>query len=139
MATRSQTETQIKWSTADTNAVAADGAMDWSDDFTFSGDMIDAQVTVEGNSAGTFSDDIIEVHVGRKKDPDNSNSGTPDTYDSEYYTYIGRIDCSSGNDTQRTFKLPMMMAGDIVRFGAKTDGTSIITVGMRVTEDKVAL
>jgi len=139
MATRSQTETQVEWSSADTNAVAADGAMDWSDDFTFSGDLVDAEVTVEGNSAGTASDDILEVHVGRKKDPDNSNSGTPDTYDSETYTYTGSIDCSDGADNQRTFKLPMMMAGDIVRFGGKTDGTNIITVGYRVTEDKVAL
>ena len=138
MATRSQTETQIEWSSSDTNDVAADGAMDWSDDFTFSGDLINAELTVEGNSAGTNADDIVEIHMAVKKDPDNSNTGTPDTYDSADYTYIGSLDCSSGNDEQRTVYIAAF-PGDTVRFGAKTDGTAIITVGFRITEDKVAL
>lgn len=138
MATRSQTETQITWSAADTNAVAADGAMDWSDDFTFNGDMINAELTVEGNSAGTAADDIVEIHMAVKKDPDNSNTGTADTYDSEAYTYIGSLDCSDGNDNQRTVYVEAF-PGDTVRFGAKNDGTNAITVGFRVTEDKVAL
>jgi len=138
MATRSQTETQIEWSSSDTNAVAADGAMDWSDDFTFSSDLINAELTVEGNSAGTASDDILEIHMAVKKDPDNSNTGTPDTYDSSDYTYIGSLDCSSGNDEQRTVYIAAF-PGDTVRFGALNDGTNAITVGYRITEDKVAL
>jgi len=136
MATRAQTETQIQWAATDTTVVAADGVIDHSDDFTFSSDLIGAEVTIEGNSAGTALDDILDVYCARKKDPDNS--GTPDTYDDDVYSYLGRIDCSSGSDAQRTFSLPMMMAGDIVRFGAKTDGTNAITVGFRVTEDKLA-
>ena len=138
MATRTQTETQITWSASNTNSVAADNTIDYSDDFTFSSDLVDASVTIVGNSAGTATDDILEVYCARKKDPDNSNSGTPDTYDAEAYAYVGSIDCSSGNDTQRTFPLPMIMAGTIVRFGAKNDGTNAIVVGYRVTEDKLS-
>lgn len=137
MATRSQTETQITWSASDTNSVAADGAADTSDDFTFSGDMIAAQVTVEGNSAGSSSDDVVDIYMSVKKDPDNSNSGTADTYDTAG-NFLGSVDCSDGNDNQRTFPLPMAMPGDIVRFEAVNDGTNAITVGMRVTEDKLS-
>ena len=138
MATRSQTETQVQWSSSDTTTIAADGEMDYSSDFSFSSDLVGAEVTVKGNSSGSSADDILEVYCLRKKDPDNSNNGTADSYDSDTYGYIGRIDCSSGNDEQRTFALPMIMAGTIVRFGGKTDGTNPITVGFRVTEDKLA-
>jgi len=138
MATRSQAETQITWSASDTNSVAADGAFDYSDDFTFSGDMVLSEFTVEGNSVGTNADDILEVHYMRKKDPDNSNSGTADTYDTAG-TFSISLDCSDGADNQQTVSLPSAMAGDVIRFGCKTDGTAAILVGIRITEDKVAL
>lgn len=139
MATRSQAETQITWGTsgASTTSVAADGAFDYSNDFTLDGDMIGSEYTVEGNSAGTASDDILEVHYQIKKDPDNSNSGTPDTYDTIGYSIS--LDCSDGNDNQQTVNMFGAMAGDILRFGCKNDGTNAITVGIRVTEDKIAL
>lgn len=138
MATRSQTETQITWSGFSTKSIAANDTMSYFDDFTFSSNLVDASVTVVGNSAGTATDDILEVYCARKKDPNNSNSGVPDTYDEDSYSYVGSIDCSSGNDTQRTFPLPMIMAGTIVRFGAKNGGTNAIVAGFRVTEDKLS-
>lgn len=137
MATRAQTVTQVTWSAASTKSIAIGGAMNYSDDFTFSGDLIDKEITVTAKSAGTASDDIVEIHMGVKKDPDRSNSGTPDSYDSDDYTYVGSLDCSSGNDTQRTFTIGCM-AGDIVRFGALNNGTNAIVVGIEVSQDTLA-
>ena len=67
MATRAQTTTQVTWSAASTKSIAIGGAMNYSDDFTFSGNLIDKEITVTANSSGTASDDIVEIHMGVKK------------------------------------------------------------------------
>lgn len=134
MPARTQEGTQVKWSAADTKSILADGNFIESDDFTIDGNMIAVGFTINGNSDGSDSNDIVEVHCRVKKDPNNSNGGVPDTYDTAN-TFILSLDCSNGNDNQETSFLDKVMAGDIIRFACKNNGTNAITVGIRVTED----
>jgi len=134
MPVRTQTETQVKWVAIDTKSILADGNFNESDDVTINGNMIAVGFTINGNSIGANSNDILEVHCRVKKDPNNSNGGVPDSYDTTD-TFVLSLDCSNGNDNQQTSFLDKIMAGDIIRFACKNNGTNAITVGIRITED----
>lgn len=134
MPVRTQIETQVTFGASYTQTVNPDGVIDWSDDFTFDEDMVAAMLTIEGNSSGASSDDIVDVYMAVKKDPDNSNSGTPDTYDTQG-SFVFSLNCASGGDEQRSELIPKAFPGNKVRFGCKNAGTNGIGVGLRVTED----
>ncbi len=136
MPTRAQAEAQITWAASNTKSILADGNFYESDDFVVSGDMIAIAFTINGNSAGIASNDILEVHCRIKKDPNFSNGGIPDTYDTTD-TFRLALDCSNGGDNQQTMLLGEIMAGDTIHFACKNNGTNAIVAGIRITEDKL--
>jgi len=135
--TRSQSIGQITWTAANTVSIPADGIAVTSDDFQVSTDMVAISFTISGNSAGTASNDIIELHYQIKKDPNLSNGGVPDTYDTAQ-TFKLTLDCSDGADNQQTELLNKVMAGDIMRFSCSNDGTNAIVIGISITEDEIS-
>jgi len=136
MPIRAQVETQITWAAANTKSVGADGLFKESDDITVNPNMIAIGFTINGNSDGSSSNDILEVHCMIKKDVNNSNGGVPDTYDT-IDTFVLSLDCADGGDNQQTTFLGKVMAGDIIRFACKNNGTNAIEAGIRITEDRL--
>lgn len=135
MATRSQTTTQVTWAASDTNTVAADAAIDTSDDFTFSSDLIQTQISIEATNNGTaVSGDTIDIYMQHKQDPDNDAT---DTYDTQG-DYVCTLDTYEDNTAQKTVGVYGLLAGQVVRFGAINNGASTITIGVSVIEDKLA-
>ena len=124
------TTTQVQWSSSDTNSVAADGAFDYSDDFTFQSNTIGAMATINAKAdAGPASDDQIEIYQQFKNDAD---ADTTDEYDNQG-DHIATLDCNSDDPAKKTIPLDFIQ-GKPCRFGAKTDGTNAITIGILITE-----
>ncbi|RLB93299.1 MAG: hypothetical protein DRH26_04230 [Deltaproteobacteria bacterium] len=134
MIIRTQTQSQVTWSAAVTKSIPADGVFVESDDFTVDSDMIAIGFSVTGVSAGSTSNDVLDIHCQVKRDPNNSNSGVPDSYDTSK-TFQLSLDCSDGLDNQESEILEKVMAGDTIRFVAANNGTNAITIGVQVTED----
>lgn len=125
MATRIQTNEFIKWAGADSKTITP-GTPENSSDFLWDTDLISAEITIKGVSAGSASDDIVDVYYSRKKNFQ---------YDDQA-NFVCSVDCSSGSG-MKTMQFNSAFPADLGRFTASCGGTNSITVSVFVTQDKL--